>query len=324
VYKIYFCDHSECDICEEAPQFLRAWGLEPSSGADHLGRQISFCLPAEWDPSQRDAFASALSQLARPLVGGAAPCRCENAGRPRIEAIAGGLRTGADPQLAAGTETSPVAEGGAVWSWGKDGRFGCDHFDPGAHGPDGQLCSAYVPTRHELALLARFWAKKVSESILAKHSGDSRGEAGLGDYANGRLNAFQVALGESARDAIQFAAEREVARRVGAQSWDEIRQMGDDAALEVRGQWRLEARRLARKAANEHSAAEAVTRLRADPQAVYLDAAGDMWSMTDEGCAGEEGGTLTLRVTGPRGQFTLARDCTLAKPVDWVPPYGLP
>ena len=102
------------------------------------------------------------------------------------------------------------------------GRVGC--VDE-VNGDGARPCPDYVPTRHELMELARYWLAQRLEIALfyfeTKSSGSTEYRISL--YAQRRLARIADALGDDALDQVQLQVEAEFQKRFG-DAWTAFRQ----------------------------------------------------------------------------------------------------
>ena len=101
------------------------------------------------------------------------------------------------------------------------------------NGPGGVACAGYVPTRHELLQLVRYW---ITEFLRIETFFFFEGQVGSADwrtsvYAVRRLNRIVGVLGKEAVDAVVSDVKNEFRRRFGDSDWEAF-ENGDMAAQE--------------------------------------------------------------------------------------------
>ncbi len=180
----------------------------------------------------------------------------------------------------------------------------------------------YAPTTEELRELARYWA---TLRLDLQQDRFETGQISSSDFdveadASSRLHEIGRAIGEEAVQEVVDQVKRKFARRMGPERWAAFRggkQEDYDAAAD---DTLSQVEYLHAKAEDRETQDRAWEFLTQNPCMFYLDASGDLWSLTDKS---DEEGLLRLRVTTPRGAGNLIGDCTLPRPAGWHAPYGL-
>jgi hypothetical protein len=96
-------------------------------------------------------------------------------------------------------------------------------YAPLVHGPESVECEEYRPTRHELAVLARYWLDEYYDIDLFHWESMCVGTASLKTmtYASRRLERIAMVLGDGAFKKLVEEVQQEFREEVGHQRFDE-------------------------------------------------------------------------------------------------------
>lgn len=198
-------------------------------------------------------------------------------------------------------------------------------YVPEIHGEDAAGCPGYVPTRHELRQLARYWAGvgldfRLDCCFLQMVCGTGSRRAA---YAGTRLSRMAEVIGEDAVRQEEDAAAEEVRRRLGPDLLHVFTRGSLEEEMRVYEDSETRRRELHRRREGPGKDA-ALGFLRDNPSRVFIDDDGFLWRLREDDWSREpREDRLILSITDPEGHSVLVPGCTLARPAGWRPPYGL-
>lgn len=193
------------------------------------------------------------------------------------------------------------------------------------HGTEGEECPEYKPTRDELLQIARYWAEVSLDIQLEWFYWLTSGSRAirLAPYAAHRIDKIALVLGE---EAVQQAV-RDVWKRARRLMGEEVWRIFSEGTELERDEYRdkLEAtyEYLKLKCQDKTLTDKVFAFLKANPTKIYLDDAGDLWSLTESRFEDDPAANLMLRITAPDGTISVARGYSLVRPSKWQAPYGL-
>ncbi len=108
------------------------------------------------------------------------------------------------------------------WVTAPWGRIG---FVNEIHGDRGKVCPEFVPTQHELMLLARHWIEQMHDIEMDwfYDASPCSSEMRVMPYARRRLNRIQTAIGKEAFDKLAAEAEEKLRKDMGERAWNIFR-----------------------------------------------------------------------------------------------------